>query len=193
MADSDHSTTMPPVTNGKTANALNRLRDADPVILLLRDWSRAQQVSQVLCRLQQRLERRFLNAGGSEAVDKQVDYSIACQAEVEATTAALKLQDKLPQIRARSLFGIVAKLEIIAGADRDIDDPTDFPWPHIASVLDDLKEIAGSLPFEQPQRSVVHADCRHYQAMAADFVGLQMQGANLRLGQGPALGQHGPE
>ncbi|BCH09976.1 hypothetical protein MesoLj131c_42340 [Mesorhizobium sp. 131-3-5] len=184
MADSDHSTTMPPVTNGKTANGLNRFRDGDAVILLLRDWSRAQQVSKVLCRLQQRLERRFLNAGGSEAVDKQVDYSIACQAEVEATTAALKLQDKLPHIRARSLFGIVAKLEIIAGADRDIDDPTDFPWPHIASVLDDLKEIAGNLPSEKPQRSVVHADCRHYQAMAADFVGLQLQSGDLRSGQG---------
>src|SRR5690242_11161016 len=55
MADSDHSTTMPFVTNGKDT-ASNRLPDADPPILLLRDWLRAQHVSQVLCRLQQRLE-----------------------------------------------------------------------------------------------------------------------------------------
>jgi len=48
------------------------------------------------------------------------------------------------QIRARSLLGIVAKLEIIAGADRDIDDPTDFPWRHIVSVLADLKESPGA-------------------------------------------------
>ncbi|WP_258051817.1 hypothetical protein [Mesorhizobium sp. INR15] len=87
-------------------------------------------------------------------------------------TAVLKLQDKLPQTPALSLLGIVAKLEMIAGADREIDDPTDFPWPHIASVLDDLKEIAGSLPSERPDRSAVHADCRRYQAMAADLVSL---------------------
>ncbi|WP_284269190.1 hypothetical protein [Mesorhizobium huakuii] len=186
MADSDHSTTMPPVTNGKTANPLDRLPHADPAIMLLRDWSRAQRVSQVLCRLQQRLERRVLDAVGSEAMDKQVEYSIACQAEVEATTAALKLQDKIPHLRARSLLGVVAKLEIIAGADRDIDDPTDFPWPHIASVLEDLREIAGSPPLERPGRSVVQADCRRYKTVAADFVGLRMQGANLRLGQGAA-------
>ena len=186
MADSDHSTTMPFVTNGRDTTS-NRLPDADPPILLLRDWLRAQHVSQVLCRLQQRLERRYLNAGGSEPVDKQVAYSIACQAEVESSTVALKLQDKLPQIRARSLLGVVAKLEIIAGADRDIDDPTDFPWPHIASVLADLKEIAGSLPLERPERTVVQADCRRYQAMAADLVDPEKQTSDLRLGEEPPV------
>ncbi|TIN90669.1 MAG: hypothetical protein E5Y06_31595 [Mesorhizobium sp.] len=188
MADSDHSTTMPPVTNGTTANALNRLPDADPAILLLRDWSRAHYVSQVLCRFQQRLERRLLNAQGSVSMDRQVDYSIACQAEVEATTAALKLQDSLPHIRARSLLGIVAKLEIIAGADRDIDDPTDFPWPHIASVLDDLKRMTGNLPSKRLERSVVHADSRRYNAVAAELVGLERQAVDHRLGRGSALG-----
>ncbi|MBZ9769259.1 MULTISPECIES: hypothetical protein [unclassified Mesorhizobium] len=182
MADSDHSTTMPPVTNGKTANALDRLPDADPAIQLLRDWARAQHVSHVLCRLQQRLERRVLGAADPKAIDEKVGYSIACQAEVEATTAVLKLQDKLPHIQARSLLGIVAKLEIIAGADRDIDDPTDFPWPHIASILDDLKKIAGSLPLGRPERSVVQANCRQYQAIAANLIGLENRAANLQLG-----------
>ncbi|TPK85729.1 hypothetical protein FJ936_09340 [Mesorhizobium sp. B2-4-13] len=187
MADSDHSTTMPFVATGMDT-ASNRLPDADPPILLLRDWLRAQHVSQVLCRLQQRLERRYLDARGSEALDKQVAYSIACQAEVEATTAALKLQDKLPHIQARSLLGIVAKLEIIAGADRDIDDPTDFPWPHIASVLADLKEIAGSLPLERPERTVVQADCRLYQETATDLVRLEKQASDLVLGGAPVVG-----
>ncbi|OBQ75890.1 hypothetical protein EFV37_10830 [Mesorhizobium loti] len=187
MADSDHSTTMPFVTNGKDT-ASNRLPDADPPILLLRDWLRAQHVSRVLCRLQQRLERRYLDARGSEAMDKQVAYSIACQAEVESSTVALKLQDKLPQIRARSLLGVVAKLEIIAGADREIDDPTDFPWPHIASVLADLKEIAGSVPLERPERTVVQADCRLYQEIATDLIGLQKQASNLRLREAPVVG-----
>ncbi|TPL04295.1 hypothetical protein [Mesorhizobium sp. B2-4-11] len=191
MADSDNSTTLPSVTYSRrdrqAANASESIDDRDPAILLLRGWLRAQHVSHVLCRLQQRLERRALDAADTEAIDRKVGYSIACQAEVEATTAALKLQDKIPHVQARSLLGVVAKLEIIAGADRDIDDPTDFPWPHIASVLNDLKEIAGSLPLERPDRTVVQADCRRYQAMAADMIGLQRQAANRRLGRGSAL------
>ncbi|MBZ9850014.1 hypothetical protein LB565_18690 [Mesorhizobium sp. CA14] len=187
MADSDNSTTLPCVTHGQgqrqRAHAEDRFDDSDPALALLQGWLRAQHVSQVLCRLQQRLERRVLDATASDAMDRMVSYSIACQAEVEATTAALKLQDKLPHTQAQSLLGVVAKLEIIAGADRDIDDPTEFPWPHIASVLDDLKKIAGSLPLERTERSVVQADCRRYQAMAADLVGL-----NLDLGREPLRG-----
>ena len=177
MADSDNSTTLPSVTHGRgqrsKAHGVDRLEEADPALALLQGWLRAQHVSQVLCRLQQRLERRVLDAAVPDAMDKKVGYSIACQAEVEATTAALKFQDKLPQIRALSLLGIVAKLEIIVGADRDIDDPTDFPWPHLASVLNDLKEIAGSLPLERPERTVVQADCRLYQQIATDLVDLE--------------------
>lgn len=191
MTDSDNSTSLPPVTHGRgqrqTAGVCGSSDNEDAAILLLRGWLRAQHVSHVLCRLQQRLERRVLDASYPEAIDEKVGYSIACQAEVEATTAALKLQDKLPHIQAQSLLGIVAKLEIIAGADRDIDDPTDFPWPHIASVLEDLKKISGSLPLGRPERSVVQADCTRYQAMAADLIGLEKQAANLRLGRGSAL------
>lgn len=187
MADSDTSTSLPPVTHGKAGTALDRFSDADPAIVLLQGWLRAQHVSHVLCRLQQRLERRVLDAGAQDAMDEKAGYSIACQAEVEAATAALKLQDKIAYVQARSLLGVVAKLEIIAGADRDIDDPTDFPWPHIASVLADLKEIAGSLPLERPERTVVQADCRRYQAMAADLIGLEKQAAILHLERGSAL------
>ncbi|TPJ30171.1 MULTISPECIES: hypothetical protein [unclassified Mesorhizobium] len=185
MADSDNSTSLPSVTHGRgqrqTAGVSGSFDD-EAAILLLRGWLRAQHVSHVLCRRQQRLERRVLDASDHEAIDEKVGYSIACQAEVEATTAALKLQDKLPQIRARSLLGIVAKLEIIVGADRDIDDPTDFPWPHIASVLNDLKEIAGSLPLERPERTLVQADCRLYQEIATNLVGLEKRTSTLRLG-----------
>ncbi|WJI47214.1 hypothetical protein NL532_11590 [Mesorhizobium sp. C120A] len=130
MTDSDNSTTLPSVTHNRRdrhpADASGYFDDADPAIPLRREWLRAQHVSRVLCRLQQRLERRILDVAAPAAMDKKVGYSIACQAEVEATTAALRLQDKIPHVRARSLLGIVAKLEIIAGADRDIDDPTDF-------------------------------------------------------------------
>jgi len=194
MADSDNSTTLPSVTHMRgqrqTANGSGCFEDVDPALALLGDWLQAQHVSRVLCRLQQRLEKRVIDAACPEAMDEKVGYSIAYQAEVEAATAALKLQDKLPHTPARSLLGIVAKLEIIVGADRDIDDPTDFPWPHIASVLHDLKEIAGSVPLERPGRSVVQADCRRYQAMAADLVGLGKQAGRVNLGEGAILGTY---
>ncbi|MER8628420.1 hypothetical protein NKI77_32620 [Mesorhizobium opportunistum] len=192
MTDSDNSTTLASVTHScrdrQISNESGHFDDSDPAILLQREWLRAQHVSQVLCRLQQRLERRVLDRASPETTDGKVGYHIACQAEVEATTAALKLQDRIPHVQAQSLLGVVAKLDIITGADRDIDDPTDFPWPHIASVLADLKEIAGRLPFERPDRSVVHADCRLYQEIATDLVGLERHAPDLRSGEVPVAG-----
>lgn len=94
-------------------------------------------------------------------------YATAREAEVFAMTEALKLQDAIPEIAATSLAGVVAKLEMIVGADRDIGDPTDFPWPHIASVLRDLKALAGDLPAYRPDRAATRADVsRHWQAAA---------------------------
>ncbi|MCH4561233.1 hypothetical protein [Mesorhizobium jarvisii] len=90
-------------------------------------------------------------------------YAIACEAEVFAMTEALKLQDVMPELRSSSLLGIVAKLEMILGADRDIGDLTDFPWPHIASVLRDLKAITGDLGHSRPDRAITRADvARHW-------------------------------
>lgn len=150
--------------------------NTDPAVELFSSWLRAQHVSIVLCRLQQRLERRVLDASPFESVEEKLGYAIAYQAEIEAMTAALKFQDRLPATRARSLLGIVAKLEMIVGADREIDDPTEFPWPHIASVLQDLREFAGNLPVGRPDRSTVHSDCRQYQAMAARLIALEKAG-----------------
>lgn len=100
MADSDNSTTLPSVTTSRrdrqTASEPGHLEDTDPAILLMRGWLRAEHVSHVLCRLQQRLERRVLDAADPEGIDEKVGYSIACQAEVEATTAALKLRTNSP-------------------------------------------------------------------------------------------------
>lgn len=92
-------------------------------------------------------------------------YAIAREAEVFAMTEALKLQDAVPGIAATSLAGVVAKLEMIVGADRDIGDPTDFPWPHITSVLRDLKALAGDLPAYRPDRAATRADVSgHWEA-----------------------------
>ncbi|TPJ64127.1 hypothetical protein [Mesorhizobium sp. B2-7-1] len=192
MADSDNSTTLSSVTLGGSGEGavkgFARSDEADPPLALLRDWLRAQHVSQVLCRLQQRLETRALGAAYPAAMDAKIGYSIAYQAEVEAATAALKIQDRLPHTPAHSLLGIVAKLEIIVGADRDIDDPTDFPWPHIESILRDLKEIAGSVPLERPDRTIVQADCKRYQAIAADLVDLKKHAADSPFDEEPAAG-----
>ncbi|MBZ9847424.1 hypothetical protein LB565_05390 [Mesorhizobium sp. CA14] len=191
MADSDNSTTLSYVTlGGSDDGAINGAasEEADPALVLLREWLRAQHVSQVLCRLQQRLETRLLSAASSAASDAKVGYLIAYQAEVEAATAALKIQDRLPLTPAHSLLGVVAKLEMVVRADRDIDDPTDFPWPHIESILRDLKGIAGSVQLLQPGRSIVQADCRRYQATAADLIGLETHAADLPLGQEPVVG-----
>lgn len=160
-------------------------RSLDLVLALWRDWQQARYVSLMLCRVQQRLEARMmvdtgiqvLTAGASAprrrsaaTSDAASRYAIACEAEVLAMTEALKLQDQMPDLRSSSLLGIVAKLEMIAGADRDIGDPTDFPWPHIASVLKDLKAITGDLHRSRPDRAITRADVERYWNEATKFV-----------------------
>ena len=123
-------------------------RSLDRVLALWSEWQQARYVSLVLCRMQQRLEARMmvdtgiqvLTAGASAPRRRSAatsaagaQYAIACEAEVFAMTEVLKLQDAMIDLRSSSLRGIVAKLEMIIGADRDIGDLTDFPWPHIAS------------------------------------------------------------
>ncbi|RWE79655.1 MAG: hypothetical protein EOS42_01045 [Mesorhizobium sp.] len=104
------------------------------------------------------------------APDGVRQYAVAQEAEVLAVTEALKFQDALPELAALSLAGILAKLEVIVGADRDIGDPTDFPWPHLASVLRDLKAIAGDLPPYESDRSTTRADVARHLKQAAQLV-----------------------
>ena len=151
-------------------------RQFEPALTLWSHWNRSRHVSLVLCRVQQRLETRMMvNTGipvltaGEQAKrqtsvaesDVRADYAVSREAEVFAMIEAIKLQDAIPDVEARSLAGIVAKLEMIVGADRDIGDPTNFPWPHIASVLRDLKAIAGDLPPYRSDRAATRADVAH--------------------------------
>lgn len=163
---------------------IHNQRDDDPVLkdaalTLRRDWLRARHASLLLCRVQQRLESRMMvNPGiwgltsellsGVDSVAKAQDaYAIAREAEVFAMTDVLKRQDAIPNVRATSLAGIVAKLEMIVGADRDIDDAADFPWPHIASVLRDLQSIEGELPNARPDRATTRLELvRHWECAA---------------------------
>ncbi|TGS09668.1 hypothetical protein EN852_029960 [Mesorhizobium sp. M2E.F.Ca.ET.209.01.1.1] len=106
------------------------------------------------------------------------NHLIACEAEVFAMTEALNVQDSVPDIAATSLIGVIAKLEMIVGADRDIGDPTDFPWPHIASVLRDLKAIAGDLPAGSRTRERTRSDvARHWKSAVKLVTALKEEGA----------------
>ncbi|QPC95071.1 hypothetical protein GA829_09385 [Mesorhizobium sp. INR15] len=106
------------------------------------------------------------------------EHLMACEAEVFAMTEALKLQDSIPEVAATSLIGVIAKLEMIVGADRDIGDPTDFPWPHIASVLRDLKAIAGGLPVSRRNRETTRNDvAKHWESAVKLVAALEEDGA----------------
>ncbi|MGX7873109.1 hypothetical protein ACVDG5_010160 [Mesorhizobium sp. ORM6] len=158
----------------------------DPALQLMNDWQMAQYISLLLCRVQQRLESRMMVNTGNRGLtadlrnqaESQVGctvgdsgaYAVAREAEVLAMTKALKVQDTIPEVAASSLTGIIAKLEMIVGADRDIGDPTDFPWPHIASVLRDLKAVAGELPPYRPDRASTRADAARYWQDACKLV-----------------------
>jgi hypothetical protein len=136
--------------------------------------------------MQQRLETQMMvNAGipaltagevkaqqaTNAASDPGAEYAVVREAEVFAMTEALRFQDAVPNVAALSLAGIIAKLEmIVVGADRDIGDPTDFPWPHIASVLRDLKAIAGHLPAYRSRRAVTRSDVARHRKEAAKLV-----------------------
>ncbi len=179
----------------------------DRALELRAHQQRVRHVALVLCRVQQRLESKMLvNTGipgltGSEpsgsrndrrqariaawqTVSESLEYGVACEAEVFAVTEELKLQDAIPDVVATSLAGVVAKLEMIVGADREIDDPTDFPWPHIASVLRDLKAIAGDMPMDRPERAVIRADiARHWEAATRLVAALKEEDALERCEQ----------
>lgn len=175
----------------------------DPAFELWARQQRARHVALILCRLQQRLESRMLvNTGipgltvgaASEPRNHQrkaqiaawhsarerVEHAVACEAEAFAVTEELKLQDAIPEVVATSLAGVVAKLEMIVGADREIDDLSDFPWPHLASVLRDLKAIAGDMSLDRPERAVVRADiARHRQAATRLVEALKEEDAGM--------------
>ncbi|MBZ9862315.1 hypothetical protein [Mesorhizobium sp. CA12] len=166
----------------------------DPALLLMSDWQMARYISLLLCRVQQRLESQMMVNPGIQGLTADSPtrvqdrrsrtlggpwaYAVAREAEVFAMTEALKLQDSLPEVAATSLVGVIAKLEMIVGADRDIGDPTDFPWPHIASVLSDLRAIAGTLPVGRPSRERTRSDvAKHWESAVKLIAALEAEGA----------------
>ncbi|WP_246678081.1 hypothetical protein [Mesorhizobium sp. B1-1-7] len=192
MTDSDNTTTLPFVI-GQQRDEFERTgsQATDSALSLWGEWQRARYASLLLCRVQQRLESQIMVDPGIEVLAADVpmqaqdrtagtlsDPQEYAEAEVFAMTEALTLQDSIPEVAATSLAGIVAKLEMIVGADRDIGDPTDFPWPHIASVLLDLKAIAGDLPVARRSRERTRSDvAKHWESAVQLVAALEEEAA----------------
>ena len=199
MVDSDNTTTLPFVI-GRQRDELKRPgpQATDSALSLWSEWQRARYASLLLCRIQQRMEARMIAITGIQVLTGgkpmpgqpsvpttglDSEHLVACEAEVFAMTEALKLQDSIPEVAAPSLLGVIAKLEMIVGADRDIGDPTDFPWPHIASVLRDLKAIAGGLPVGRRSRERTRSDvARHWESAIKLVAALEEEGAAEQRG-----------
>ncbi|BCG69832.1 hypothetical protein MesoLj113a_09900 [Mesorhizobium sp. 113-1-2] len=128
--------------------------------------------------------RNRAESQAGHAIGDSGAYAIAREAEVFAMTEALRLQDSIPEVAAKSIMGIIAKLEMIVGADRDIGDPTDFPWPHIASVMRDLKAIAGDLPRGRRSRARTRGNvAKHWDSAAKVVAALEEESALEHRGQ----------
>jgi hypothetical protein len=171
MADSDNTTTMAFVTRGrKTINIMaTDIRQcepdtrrggteakADPALTLVRAWRDAHARYLALCRRQQRLENRLARTVGYpasaapdglsesarwESGDLDLGYSKTKDAEERAAEAAELLLDELARTPARSVDGLIAKLEVVLLESEVGDTPSDFPWPQLRSALADLKTL----------------------------------------------------
>jgi hypothetical protein len=153
MADSDNTMTLPFVTlrlrrkrspvDERQAGVSDRREGepADPAVALLHGWREAHHAAGVLCRLQQRYETRLLKAAAGSAQDRS-SHSMARALEIDAMDAEQRLLDAIASTPARSLAGVMAKLEMIAGGGENSDDPNAFPWPQLRSALADLRAVA---------------------------------------------------
>ncbi|TYR36743.1 hypothetical protein FY036_00710 [Mesorhizobium microcysteis] len=141
---------------------------ADPAVALAQRWQDAQAEFLRLCERQQKLEppiRRSVERSGAHllngsshflerdaGLEAEAAYAAARQAEEEAAEVAGVLLDELARTPARTLAGVVAKLEVLLLESEVGDNPNDFPWPHIRSVLEDLKRQSPLQPFASSQR-----------------------------------------
>ena len=158
MADSDDTTTLPFVTRaderveivsymraGESA-ALAGAPLSDPAARLTLKWIEAHAMTQALCIEQQKLEL-YVDGGEPQNADElRRNYAAALRAEDVAAATEQAHLDSPPGTPAQTINGIIGKLTMILGECEDNTDATDFPGPHILSVLDDLMRIAGQGP-----------------------------------------------
>lgn len=77
-----------------------------------------------------------------DRADRDIGYSATMQAERDSADRASDLLDAMAAMPATSLAGVAAKLDAVLREGNIWEDGSEFPWPHIRSVLDDLARIA---------------------------------------------------
>ncbi|MER8373930.1 hypothetical protein [Mesorhizobium sp. M1406] len=78
-----------------------------------------------------------------DASDRVIGYSATMRAESEAADRAEALLEALSETPAISLAGVAAKLDAILREGQPSKDDSEFPWPQIRSVLEDIGRIGG--------------------------------------------------
>ncbi|TIS45766.1 hypothetical protein [Mesorhizobium sp.] len=73
-----------------------------------------------------------------DAADAEIGFSRTDELIQRSEAAEQALLDELPLSPACSVEGVLAKLLVILRYGEHWEDPDDFPWRHIRSVLDDL-------------------------------------------------------
>ncbi|TPI17189.1 hypothetical protein FJW06_02435 [Mesorhizobium sp. B4-1-3] len=73
-----------------------------------------------------------------DAADAEIGFSRTDELIQRSEAAERALLDDLPLFPACSVEGVLAKLSVILRYGEHWEDPDDFPWYHIRSVLDDL-------------------------------------------------------
>jgi hypothetical protein len=183
MADSDNTTTLPFVIRRRKRQIVvfnrdvpgrgTQVRDAsegsDPAIAAARLWRDAQARSLTLCRRQQSLETTLMRTVGSplaaaaddaearaarwRQMDFDLGYSRTKDAEEEAAQVAEQLLEQLARTPARSIGGVIAKLDVVLREARTHDQSSDFPWAQLRSVLADLKRLSAEVGHGTPSQA----------------------------------------
>ncbi len=76
------------------------------------------------------------------AVDHDIGYSTTLRAERHAGEKADEMLKTLFDLPALSLVGVAAKLEAVLNLGQPSQADTEFPWPQIHSVLNDVLSLA---------------------------------------------------
>ncbi|MDH4992404.1 hypothetical protein QEZ48_16445 [Aquamicrobium lusatiense] len=141
--------------------ARDGFRHGDPVLALTEHWRDVHARALALCRRQQQLESRIARTNGylpsccTEGVSGTTGreqggtgprYSEAKAAEEHFARETARLLEELAQTPAHSMDGVVAKLEVLLLESEVGDGPSDFPWPHLRSVLGDIRRLTGAEP-----------------------------------------------
>ncbi|MDE1187870.1 MAG: hypothetical protein PW844_15515 [Pantoea sp.] len=171
MADSDNSRTLTAITRRKLLSAagftlLSPITPSaettstprmpginqDDAVIAWRRWEIAHGRRVELGRYQQRLEVELMQSlrhrpgAQRDAIDQEVGYSRAYEAESEAADIEQAMARTLWETPAVSMAGTIAKLHSLI----EMEDPggslRETPWPELRMVLADLLSISDAVP-----------------------------------------------